>query len=37
LRKFIEGHAVNTVVLSDEDMGRESIYGDRGLLGCKKS
>jgi predicted double-glycine peptidase len=31
LRKFIEGHAGNTVVLSDEAMSRESIYEDRGL------
>jgi hypothetical protein len=31
LRKFIESHAGNTVVLTDEAMDRESIYGDRGL------
>jgi len=31
LRKFIESHAGNTGVLSDEAMDRESIYADRGL------
>lgn len=31
LRKFIESHADNTVVLTDEEMNRESIYADRGL------
>jgi predicted double-glycine peptidase len=31
LRKFLESHAGNTVVLTDEAMERESIYGDRGL------
>jgi len=31
LRKFIESHAGNTVVLTDEEMDRESIYEDRGL------
>jgi len=31
LRKFLESHAGNTIVLTDEAMARESIYGDRGL------
>jgi hypothetical protein len=31
LRKFLESHAGSTVVLTDEAMERESIYGDRGL------
>ena len=33
IRKFkawVEGHAQNTVVLPDEAMERESIYGDHG-------
>ena len=28
---WIDSHAGQTVVLSDEAMSRESIYGDRGL------
>ena len=28
---WIDSHAGQTVVLSDEPMSRESIYGDRGL------
>jgi hypothetical protein len=31
LRKFLESHAGNAVVLTDEAMDRESIYEDRGL------
>lgn len=31
LRKFLESHAGNTVVLTDKAMDRESIYEDRGL------
>jgi hypothetical protein len=31
LQKFVESHAGNTVILTDEAMDRESIYGDRGL------
>jgi hypothetical protein len=30
LQKFLESHAGNTVVLPNEAMERESIYGDRG-------
>jgi hypothetical protein len=31
LQKFLDSHAGNTVVLTDEAMDRESIYGNRGL------
>jgi hypothetical protein len=31
LRKFLESHAGNTIVLTDEAMDRDSIYEDRGL------
>lgn len=31
LQKFLDSHAGNTVVLPNEAMERESIYGDRGL------
>jgi hypothetical protein len=31
LRKFLESHAGNTIVLTDEAVDRESIYEDRGL------
>jgi hypothetical protein len=31
LRAWAKSHAGNAVVLADEDMERESIYGDRGL------
>ena len=31
LRAWAQSHAGNTVVLADEDMERESIYGDRGV------
>jgi hypothetical protein len=31
LRKFLEGHAGNTIVLTDEAIDRRSTYEDRGL------
>jgi hypothetical protein len=30
LQAWAQSHAGNTVVLADEDMERESIYGDHG-------
>ena len=31
LQDWAKSHAGNTIVLADDDMERESIYGDRGL------